>query len=700
MVTSLSCGGGGSGDGPTAPGGSGGQAAVLAATITLSRDSVTLVPGAVSTLTATAKDSSGQTLNRTITWTSSDTTRAKVVAGTVSGIAAGSVTIQASADTKTAVAQVTIKDGGVAGPAAASITAIGGRVTLALPANALAQITDITASAAASATADPRLLPGTAVDLGPIGLAFAQPVSLTLKYDPTKLPPGSLESALGIFLDSVGAWRSLPGGTVNTTAKTVTATIAHFSTYAILAPLAPFPVATVAVTPNTSTLQIGGTTALVAVTTDSSGHVVTGRTILWASLNDSVASVSSTGTVTAVAPGQATISATSEGKVGTAAITVMAPPAASVAASSVAAGYGLTCALTPGGKAYCWGLNRNGSVGNGQTGSSVPILIPTAVVGGHTFKAIFAGSSSPSNGAIVCALDNIGRAYCWGPVFNTIGPGNNASLGTPTLISPTLTFSTLSVGATHVCGISADQSLYCWGSNNYGELLNGSPGGDGSTTPVRAMGNQSVTSVAAGASFTCVVTGAPQVNVFCGGVDNWNQLGSAPVTQTCYTFACSPTPVVLSGANVIRSVTAGYDFACGLTPDHVTYCWGHNGSGQLGQGQQSGSNDVRPDPQIVQSGAQFQTLSAGEAGACGLPSTGYVYCWGDNSSQSPQGSPSTVSGGPALKTLSTGAEHACGADSQGQLWCWGGNTYGELGDGTTNAHNIPAVVPNLTVLVP
>src|SRR5207247_123825 len=84
----------------------------------------------------------------------------------------------------------------------------------------------------------------------------------------------------------------------------------------------PAPVATVAVTPTTASLTVGQTTQLSATLKDANGNTLTGRTVAWTSSNTSMATVSSSGLVTGVTAGSATITATSEGKSGTAAITV------------------------------------------------------------------------------------------------------------------------------------------------------------------------------------------------------------------------------------------------------------------------------------------------------------------------------------------------------------------------------------------
>ena len=93
------------------------------------------------------------------------------------------------------------------------------------------------------------------------------------------------------------------------------------------------PVASVEVTPVTSNLVVGQTTRLSARLSDASGATITGRTITWSSNRSSVATVSSDGLVTAIAAGTATITATSEGRSGSATINVAARPASAVIVS-------------------------------------------------------------------------------------------------------------------------------------------------------------------------------------------------------------------------------------------------------------------------------------------------------------------------------------------------------------------------------
>src|SRR3989475_300229 len=86
------------------------------------------------------------------------------------------------------------------------------------------------------------------------------------------------------------------------------------------------PVASVTVSPPSASIATGATVQLTATTKDAGGNVLTGRAISWGSSNTTVASVSASGLITGVTAGAVTMTATSEGKNGTAAVTVAAPP--------------------------------------------------------------------------------------------------------------------------------------------------------------------------------------------------------------------------------------------------------------------------------------------------------------------------------------------------------------------------------------
>jgi hypothetical protein len=134
---------------------------------------------------------------------------------------------------------------------------------------------------------------------------------------------GSITSA-GLYTagPTTGSYRVMAteaGGLADTAAVTITST--------------PPPVASVSVTPESASLTAGQTVQLTATPRDASGNPLSGRVVTWSTSSAAVATVSASGLVSAVAPGAATITATSEGQGGEAAITVIAAPAAAECAA-------------------------------------------------------------------------------------------------------------------------------------------------------------------------------------------------------------------------------------------------------------------------------------------------------------------------------------------------------------------------------
>ncbi len=139
--------------------------------------------------------------------------------------------------------------------------------------------------------------------------------SVSVVYSAT----GGSISPAGLYTagSSAGTYRviarqSSPGTLADTAAVTVTTTTV--------------PVASVAVSPTTASVALGQTVQLTAMPNDANGNALSGRVVSWASSNTAVATVSSSGLAAGVAAGPATITATSEGQSGAAAVTVTVPP--------------------------------------------------------------------------------------------------------------------------------------------------------------------------------------------------------------------------------------------------------------------------------------------------------------------------------------------------------------------------------------
>jgi uncharacterized protein YjdB len=261
------------------------------ASVVVTPNKATVAVGANVTLTAEVLDASGKAIKgRKIAWATADPATATVSgAGVVNGMKVGTVQIAASAEGKSAIAEITVNPTPVAS------------VRLS-PTSRDLQVGQTVQLAADALDAQGNVLAN-------------RPVTFTSS------------NATVASVDNTGLVTALaPGSAIITGAsegKTAVATVTVSSV----------PVASVAVTPGTSELVVGQTAQLKAEPRDASGQPLTNRALTWSTSAPNVASVSSTGLVTAVAAGNATITAASEGKSGTAAITVNPKPVSAVIVS-------------------------------------------------------------------------------------------------------------------------------------------------------------------------------------------------------------------------------------------------------------------------------------------------------------------------------------------------------------------------------
>ena len=168
---------------------------------------------------------------------------------------------------------------------------------------------------------------------------------------------------------------------------------------------------------------------------------------------------------------------------------------------AVSAGSDFSCGVTTGGAGYCWAANDHGQLGNGSTTNSIT---PVPVSGGLSFASVSTGHFVAL--AYSCAVTPGGAAYCWGDnTFGQLGNGSGTSTSTPVAVAGGLTFAAVSAGGEHTCGVTTGGAAYCWGDNTLAQLGNGS-GTSSSSTPVAVAGGLTFAAVSAGAAYGCGVT--------------------------------------------------------------------------------------------------------------------------------------------------------------------------------------------------
>ncbi len=317
-----------------------------------------------------------------------------------------------------------------------------------------------------------------------------------------------------------------------------------------------------------------------------------------------------------------------------------------------------SCALAQG-TVYCWGINSNGQLGNGTTtNSSVPVA-----VGG--VLASLSVTDIATTGDTSCAIAN-SKIYCWGNNSKgTMGDGTISQSSTPKLVSTTnlgssyvaTKLATSGSRSYNMCAI-ADNKAWCWGNNEAGQVGNNTSGSTNVLAPTKvydsgALSGKTVTSISQDGYFNGSSGAYPHVCVvasgaaYCWGENNAGQLGRAVGNTTD-----SSVPVAVSTAGVlsgktITDIVVGLQHSCALTSEQKAYCWGYNGSGQLG----NGNNTTQRVPVAIS-------------------------MTGDLSGQN-------------IVSIGGGANRGCVMTDGYQSFCWGLNDLGQLGDGTQTSSNVP-----------
>jgi alpha-tubulin suppressor-like RCC1 family protein len=284
-----------------------------------------------------------------------------------------------------------------------------------------------------------------------------------------------------------------------------------------------------------------------------------------------------------------------------------------------------------------------------------------------------------------CAIRADDTLWCWGN-----NDSGEVGIGAPTqqVDQPTQIGSAkwrfVDASYDSSCGIQLDGSLWCWGANTYGQL----GGGDTLASAVPRRVGDGYKLVTTTWYHTCAIR--DDDSLWCWGYNYYGQLGTGAMTP-------STEPVKIGDAQWL-DVSAGYLHTCGIQrADHSLWCWGYNAYGAFGDATTAMVYEPR---QIV--GEQWSEVRAGYLATCGKTLSGHVRCagyaavgqLGNGTAPTAQTSfqPVLVDGVDVddWAHLSFRQVHACGVRNDGALWCWGQNTHRQLGSATqTQFSSVP-----------
>ncbi len=438
-------------------------------------------------------------------------------------------------------------------------------------------------------------------------------------------------------------------------------------------------VALIVVTPAGDTLiAVGQTRQLTAVVKNAAGNAIPGKTVTWQSSAPSVVSIdAATGLATALGNGQATLSATVDGKTGQAVVLVdqqvgtveISPTSAS--ASSLGATQQFTASAKD---------------GNG------------ALISGVKFLWV---SSDPS----VATVDSTGKVTVRGPGVATI---TVAARGVPAHAVLTVTQMATQLTITAQPGNASEGHFLPSAIQVEIRDAGGALVANARNAVTLAIGNDPV----GGA----VLGGTRSVNAI-GGIATFSgvQVDRAGQGFTLVASAAGLTPATSAAFNVFLhfiSVSAGNAATCGVTASGALYCWGYNGAGLLGDGTFTDravpthvtfgtlTTRLTPVPAVSPAGVYFTVVTIAAANGCAATALGAGYCWGSNTSgQVGDGTvieatvPTAIAQpvGVSFSSVVAGGPSACALSFAAAVYCWGNNTIGQLGDGSFT--NRPTPVP-------
>lgn len=272
----------------------------------------------------------------------------------------------------------------------------------------------------------------------------------------------------------------------------------------------------------------------------------------------------------------------------------------------------------------------------------------------------------------------------------------------------------------HMCAVAEDQTVWCWGANDQGQL------GVGSTTPMQShvprkvAGLSNVASVVVGGNFTCALRTSG--TVVCWGSNDQGQLGNRavpsgrdlqPMTSVQDTAATTLT--------AIKAISASVDHACAVTTTGALWCWGSNAFQKLGANEPPTAptaSRARAKKVLMVAGTPLtnvQSVALSDRTTCALLGDGSVRCVGsaeltgtgtmDNSAVLAFADTPVTSTEPFTR-IDGGDLWTCGItaspDDAGapitRARCWGAGDVGEFGLGNTFAY-APVDVPGIDAAV-
>jgi alpha-tubulin suppressor-like RCC1 family protein len=288
----------------------------------------------------------------------------------------------------------------------------------------------------------------------------------------------------------------------------------------------------------------------------------------------------------------------------------------------------------------------------------------------------------------ICQLTKDGKVFCWGAnPQNQLGDGTTVDKNTPVSVSGLPDgILAISAGGAHTCALTPGGGVKCWGDNSKGQLGDGTKLSRLSVVDVTGL-SSGVTAISAGSYHTCALTSSGGVK--CWGQGLYGRLGDGKGKPW------STVPVDVVGLDHgVTAISAGDEHSCALLAGGSVQCWGKNSLGELGIGE---DRDILKQPGEVTALSGVTSIAAAYGRTCAVAADQSVACWGWDGlpDYSISNSPRPVIGLQDAASVTSGLQHSCALTSGGEIYCWGSNEMGQLGNGTTRDSARPVRVEGL-----
>ena len=288
-----------------------------------------------------------------------------------------------------------------------------------------------------------------------------------------------------------------------------------------------------------------------------------------------------------------------------------------------------------------------------------------------------------------------GTVWTWGSNDNgQLGDGTTTNRATPGLVSGLTGVISIAGGSGHSLALKSDGTVLAWGYNFFGGLGDGTTTNRPTPTPVSLL--TGVIAIAGGGYHSLALKN--DGTVWAWGLNNNGQLGNGTTNN-------STTPLQVSGLTGVIAIASGANHSLALKSDGTVWAWGNNLYGQLGDGTTNQSTTPVPVGGGL-TGVTVIAIAGGSGHSLAEKNDGTVWAWGLNGNGQLGDGSTTNRPAPVQVSLLAGAiaitggfYHSFAVKNDGTVWAWGNNLYGQLGDGTTTQRTTPVQAFGLTGMI-